>query len=122
MVGTTNMSMATMSRAWFLRRILLSHLPDETPDLGPRGRAAGQRPLAPEEAERTAVPADHGLRLDQNQGVLPAAPMTEEEGPEGPVPARERQSSGTRPFQYPELVPESQNLSRQGCTRAKGSH
>jgi len=77
--------------------VLLSHLPDETTDLGLRRRATGQRLPVPEEADRATVPGDHGLRLDQNQGVFPAAPMTEEEGPESPVPAGERASSGTRP-------------------------
>src|SRR5262249_35560570 len=67
--------------------VLLSHLPDETSDLGLCCRAASQRLPAPEKVERAAVPGDHGLWLDQNQGVFPAPPMTEEEGPESPVPA-----------------------------------
>jgi hypothetical protein len=44
--------------------------------------------------------------------------MTEEEGPESPVPARERQSRGTRPFQDAELVTEGENLGREGGSRA----
>src|SRR5262249_59306608 len=64
--------------------VLLCHLPDKTSNLGPCRPAAGQRLPAPEEAERAAVPGDHGLRLDQHQGGFPAAPMTEEEGPESP--------------------------------------
>src|SRR5262245_13606351 len=97
--------------------VLLSHLADETPNLGTRRRAAGQRSSAPEQAKRAAVPGDHGLWLDQKQGVLPAAPMTEEEGPESAVPARERQSSGTRTFEDGELVTEGEDLGREGGPR-----
>jgi hypothetical protein len=44
--------------------------------------------------------------------------MTEEEGPESPVPARERPSSATRPFQDVEWVPEGEDLGREGGPRA----
>jgi hypothetical protein len=43
--------------------------------------------------------------------------MTEEKGPESPVPACERQSSGTRPFQDAELVAEGEDLGREGGSR-----
>ena len=98
-------------------KVLLRHLPDKTPDLGTCRRAAGHGPPAPEKAERAAVPGDHGVRLDENQGVLPAAPVTEDEGPESAVPARERQSIGTRSFQHTELVTESENLGGEGGPR-----
>src|SRR5712691_11177048 len=45
------------------------------------------RPPAPQEAECAAVPGDHGIRLDENEGVLPAVPMTEGEGPQSPLRA-----------------------------------
>ena len=57
------------------------------------------------EAERVAVPGDHSLGLDQDQAVFPAAPPTQDQGPEGSVPARERQPSLSGPFQDQELVP-----------------
>ena len=64
------------------------------------------------------MPGDHGLWLDQDQAVFPAAPATQDQGPEGPVQRRERQASLSRAFQDVELVPEGQNLSREGRTRA----
>jgi hypothetical protein len=51
--------------------VLVRHQADETPDFGSNRRAAGQRSPAPEEAERVAVPGDHGLRHDQYQAVRP---------------------------------------------------
>ena len=44
--------------------------------------------------------------------------MTEEEGPESPVRASERQSRGTRSFQDAELVTEGEDFSREGGPRS----
>ena len=98
--------------------ILLRHLADEAADLGAGRRATAPRLPAPEEAERAAVPGDHGLRPDQDQAVFPAAPATQGQGPEGSVPAREGQSGVSRPFEDTELVPEGQDFSREGRASA----
>ena len=62
------------------------HLPDQKADIGTSTWVAGHRHPVPEEPEREPMPADHRLRLDQNQAVLPAGPTAEDEGPEGSVP------------------------------------
>ena len=102
-------------------RVVSSHLTDEAPDLGTRGGAARQGLPSPDEAKRAAVPGDHGVGLDQDQAVLPALPATQDQGPEGSVPACERQASLSGPFQDEDLVPEGQDLSREGSTRANAS-
>jgi hypothetical protein len=43
--------------------------------------------------------------------------MTEEEGPESPIPAGELQSNGARSFQDAELVTEGEDLCREGGSR-----
>ena len=104
-------------------RVVSRHLTDEAADLGGRRGTARQRLPSPEEAERTAMPGDHGLWLDQDQAVFPAAPATQDQGPEGPVQRRERQASLSRAFQDEELVPEGQDLSCEGSTRTNaGDH
>ena len=54
---------------------------DERPDLRVDGWTTASV-SAPVEFEAFAMPADHGLRLQEDQGVLPVGPQAEERDPE----------------------------------------
>jgi len=64
--------------------ILLSHLPDKSPnfiiDYGP-DKAFGPRSKAPRRTKAGRMPADCGLRLDNDWGMGPCRPKPEEPKP-----------------------------------------
>src|SRR5450631_420650 len=93
----------------------LGHLADEPFGLlgdSAIGRGAGARPPSPEQAEAGAVPADHGVRLDDNQHVRPARPETGEDHPERAVAVAQARAA-RRTTQIGQLLAESQVLDGQ---------
>jgi hypothetical protein len=105
-VGTVKKSIETREPTWLLAdvdaeleqlavdsgrappHVGLGHLADERLDLG--GDVASRRAAraglpAPEKTETGAVPADHGIWLDDHQDVRPARPEPGEHEPEGAV-------------------------------------
>ena len=87
------MSMPSLSNSpWILgapqSTLALAICADELLDLGGDvvlRRCAGARLPAPEQAEAGAMPADHGVGLDDDEGVGPAGPDLREDNPEGAV-------------------------------------
>src|ERR1022692_163219 len=76
------------------------------------GRAAGARLPSPEQAEAGAVPADHGVSLDDNQHVRPARPEAGEDHPERAVAVAQARAA-QRTTQIGQLLAESQVLNGQ---------
>ena len=92
-------------------RVLRGHALDQSANLlgDPRPATARVRAPAPVKTETSAVPADHGLGLHDDQCVPPARPEAAERAPEQPV---ERVQGQTRPFPFQngDLLSESENL------------
>ena len=69
--------------------ILLSHLPDQRPnfiiDDGP-DKAFGPRLKAPRRTKAGRMPADYGLRLDNDWGMGPCRPKPAEAKPKPSIP------------------------------------
>jgi hypothetical protein len=64
------------------------HLQDKVPDLGvdrrPSRPPASAFP-APVEAEAASMPAEDGLRLDEDESIPPPGPEPREAGPQEPI-------------------------------------
>ena len=73
-------------------RIVSAHAPDEVDvfarNFGPAD-FLGSRLPAPIEFEALAMPSDDGLRLDDDEGLLPAVPDSGEPHPEGAIAGAE---------------------------------
>jgi hypothetical protein len=91
--------------------ILRRQASDQRPNLLADRRSAGttSRSPAPVEAKAGAMPADHRLRLHDDQHVRPSRPRSLQGGPEKPVEAGQCRS---RPlaFEYGNLLPEGEHL------------
>src|ERR1035437_2949172 len=93
--------------------VLLCQASDQNTNLLTDLRSAGAWPGSPTPIapEAGAVPADHGLGLDDEQDVGPAGPAAAEGGPEESVQAIQ---NGPRPFpfQHGDLLAEGEDLER----------
>ena len=91
------------------------HLADESSGLlgdAAIGRAAGVRLPSPEKAKTGAVPADHGVWLDDDQDIGPARPEAGKDQPEGAVAVPKAGAARCAP-QVRQLLAQSQVLDRQ---------
>src|SRR5450432_2544530 len=91
------------------------HLADESSGLlgdAAIGRAAGVRLPSPEKAKTGAVPADHGVWLDDDQDIGPARPEAGKDQPERAVAVPKAGAARCAP-QVRQLLAQSQVLDRQ---------
>lgn len=83
------------------------------------GRAAGVRVPSPEKAKPGAVPADHGVWLDDYQDIGPARPDAGKDQPERAVAVPKAGAARCAP-QVRQLLAQSQVLDRQNPRRYGG--
>ena len=84
-------------------------------DRGP-ATATASAPPAPVEPEPLSVPADDGLRLDDDEHLFPAAPSAAEHGPEGSIKVGEGWPR-RHGLEDRELMPKSQVLEGELASR-----
>ena len=100
----------------------LGHLENERLDSGRDvvlSGGTGTRLPAPEKAESSAVPADDGVWLDDDQHIRPARPQAGESEPEGPVNPSQAWASGGAP-EVGELLAKSEVFECEVSSGAKG--
>ena len=104
-------------------RVLASHIGDPLADFGvqPRTSQPTARAPAPEEVPAPAVPAEHGLRPDQEQVASPVLVQAPNQEPKELVPSSEAwPPPGTEG--NPELLAEKQVLDDKALTTAAGGY
>jgi len=98
--------------------IVLGQASDQVPPfLGdPRSAATWTGPPAPVESKAGAMPADDGLRFDNEEDIGPAGPKAAEGGPEEAV-ARIQGRPRSLTFEHGDLLAQSEDL--QGCVASR---
>jgi hypothetical protein len=93
--------------------ILVRQSPNQDADFLSDPRPAAARPglPTPVQAEPGAMPLDHGLRLHDDQHILPANPGLPQDGPEQPVQSAQGWP-GPSPFEDGHLLAEGEYLER----------
>ena len=84
----------------------------------PRSSRAAPRPPAPIPAETGAVPADDGLRLDDDQRIFPTGPAVAQCDPEQAI-QRPYGRPGALAFEHGELLSEGEDFQRRFSAREK---
>ena len=106
-------------------RILRNHPEDQGTNLFrdslSAGAAANPRENAPIEAEPSSVPANHGLRRDDDEGLLPTGPSPTSRYPEQPVEWSEPWSWVSM-LQHRDLLAERQIRQEKASTTAEDAN
>src|SRR5215472_15065997 len=98
--------------------IVLGQAFDQIPQFrgDPRSAAARTRPPPPVQPKASAMPSDHGLRLDNDEDLGPAGPDAAEGGPEEAVPTIQGRPRSLA-FEHGDLLAQSEDL--HGCVASR---
>jgi hypothetical protein len=103
-------------------RVIFVHFSDQFANLSRSFWSTGTMSSilpGPEQAKAFAMPRDHGLWFDNDQGRAPGWPDTREPNPEHPIPSPESWPAGNRTPQDVDLVAQGNNLNLELMPRSQ---